>query len=129
MFKAIKKLFSKKEEINSEKSSAMLHLIKENDQIREEIARRSNDVYQLKEDIQILEKRIDDKNYQISELEEKLILQKGSSFIKINELKKNIEVLFQALGIKETGFNIPVIQIYNKELINKIFENLRETEC
>lgn len=45
---------------------------------------------------------------------------------KYSELKNNIKILFQALGIKETGFNIPVIQIYNKELINKIFENLKE---
>ena len=116
-------LFNKKKK--EEKSTATIHLIKENDRLREEVENQKKLIIQLQaansvleEAIDILDHKIDDKNHQILELKGKLILENG--------LKNNIKKLFQALGIKETGFNIPVIQIYNKELINKIFENLKE---
>lgn len=106
---------------------------------RKEILEKTQENLRLKEENDKLKKENDRlaevikyRNLEYKELEDLFISQNKLSTKLAKQSNKNIELksnilkLFQYLGIKENSYSIPVIQMYNKELINSIFENIRE---
>lgn len=99
---------------------------------RKIIVEQNKEILQLKEENHRLEEIIKYRNSEYKELENlfisqnKLSVKLAKQSNKNIELKSNILKLFQFLGFKEDSYLIPITQMNNKDLINDIFQNLKE---
>lgn len=99
---------------------------------RKIILEQNKEILQLKEENKRLDELLEYRNSEYKALEFLFLKESeySTKLVKLNnrnlKLKSDILKLFQFLGFKENSYLIPIAQMNNKDLINDIFQNLKE---